>query len=731
MPRKSWIKLAQTRRAEIARHVLHPSDARPPVARSSRTQTGEPQSHQSRGNGTLTRWAGSTDDLDPELASFCQRFDLEPQVQDFESDGDGDDAPGPDTDHDPSDGPEISEQSELEHFSAVLQHAQQIAVQLEEEKERSRKRKTPKYYNGKSLRTSYRHKKARLQLAEKGFIGVFEYIDLQNHTGAKRGSNGASDLTQKPSAKERPLPEEEEESSPEDGAMEADTSAAAATSAGMTATSAASTSVTAASTAPTRMTATSTMPARVTAASTTPASTTPTSVTTASVMPTNVTAASATPASASVTALSMTAASTTAARMTLASATPTNVTAPSTIPASAMPTSVTAASATLAPASAMTTSVTAPGATAPNVVATIMTSLNAAAPNTAGMNVDVAVEAMEVEVEVEAATFDAAEDRAVEVVKSHPNGPQDDNWRVSKGVGDDASLKIVERSVEVSSEDVSDNDNGEGLDDHTDNPIHAEARRAINAMLEDLRAEREMGSTGGDPPSAADWALNLWNDCAALRTACVKLADKCKDKSLGVIFRAWIMAMVGVLNLYLDSGLSYTWRNASLVVAKARGQGLTHARNLRKWILDFVQGGHLPLHRGGQARWTDQSNGAVRDDSDDESDDGCVDFSCEIGELRLADNYYDGGNTKLKTWFTGIRRDPLKHARRVVRLFRASDKRKQDFFQHIHDGNKNAWFASKVNGERVCIQVTTKELLRDVKTRWDLTYKMLERLRKL
>ncbi|KAH9039781.1 hypothetical protein EDB85DRAFT_1887197 [Lactarius pseudohatsudake] len=590
MPRKSWIKLAQTHRAEIARHVLHPSDTRPPVARSSHTQT------------------GSTDDLDPELASFCQRFDLEPQVQDFESDGDGDNAPGPDTDHDPSDGPEISEQSELEHFSAVLQRAQQIAVQLEEEKERSRKRKTPKHYNRKSLRTSYRHKKARLQLAEKGFIGVFEYIDLQNHTGAKRGSNGASDLTQKPSAKERPLPEEEEESSPEDGAMEADTSAAAATSAGVTATSAASTSVTAASTAPTCVTAASTMPVHVTAASTTPASVTPTSVTTASAMPTNVTAASATPASASVMALSMTAASTTAASttaasMTPASATPTNVTALSTIPASAMPTSVMAASATLAPASVMTTSVTAPGATAPNIVATITTSLNAAAPNMAGTNVDVAVEAMEVEVEVEAATFDAAEDRAVEVVKSHPNGPQDDNWRVLKGVGDDASLEIVERSVEVLSEDVSDNDKGEGLDDHTDNPIHAEARRAVNAMLEDLRAEREMGSTGGDPPSAADWALNLWNDRAALRTACVKLADKCKDKSLGVIFRAQIMAMVGVLNLYLDSGLSYTWRNASLVVAKARGQGLTHARNLRKWILDFVQGGHLPLHCGGQARW--------------------------------------------------------------------------------------------------------------------------------
>ena len=127
----------------------------------------------------------------------------------------------------------------------------------------------------------------------------------------------------------------------------------------------------------------------------------------------------------------------------------------------------------------------------------------------------------------------------------------------------------------------------------------------------------------------------------------------------------------------------------------------------------------------------DWSNCAVDDDSDDESDDGLVDFSREIGELRLTDDYYDGGNAKLKTWFASIKRDPLKRARRLVRLFRASDERKRDFTQHIHDGNNNGWFFSKINGERVRVQVTTKELLRDVKTRWDSTYKMLERLRKL
>src|SRR6266702_3905761 len=281
MHRKSRITQARACRAEIARHVLHPLGAIPPVAEIGRIEEGE-QSHQSgrsRCKGTLTQWTGtnSREDLDLKLASFCQRFDLEPQVQDFESDTDGDDAHGSDADQEPSDGPEIAEQSELEHFSAVLQHAQQIAIQLEKEKERSRKRKTPRRYTGKSLKTSYWHKRARLQLAEKGFLGVFEYISLQKHARAQKASNGASDLTQEPSAKEGPVPEEEEEEeegpvpeeeeeeSLDDGAVDADISAAVAMSASVTAASATSASVTAASTTPASVTAASAMTASVTA----------------------------------------------------------------------------------------------------------------------------------------------------------------------------------------------------------------------------------------------------------------------------------------------------------------------------------------------------------------------------------------------------------------------------------------------------------------------------------
>ena len=54
--------------------------------------------------------------------------------------------------------------------------------------------------------------------------------------------------------------------------------------------------------------------------------------------------------------------------------------------------------------------------------------------------------------------------------------------------------------------------------------------------------------------------------------------------------------MVGVLNLFLDPDLPYTWRKASMIVAKAQGHGSTRARSIRTWVLEFVREGSLPLH---------------------------------------------------------------------------------------------------------------------------------------
>jgi hypothetical protein len=142
------------------------------------------------------------ENLDPELVSFCDRFGLDPQVSDLGNVRGGNDtcgSEGPDAD---PDGPDITKQLELEHFTAVLQCAQQVAIQLKKDKLKSRKRKTPRQYTGNSLRTLHRHKKARIQLSEKGFLGVFEYLELQKHRMARASNGATSNLAKGPSAKE-------------------------------------------------------------------------------------------------------------------------------------------------------------------------------------------------------------------------------------------------------------------------------------------------------------------------------------------------------------------------------------------------------------------------------------------------------------------------------------------------------------------------------------------------
>ena len=69
-----------------------------------------------------------------------------------------------------------------------------------------------------------------------------------------------------------------------------------------------------------------------------------------------------------------------------------------------------------------------------------------------------------------------------------------------------------------------------------------------------------------------------------------------KDVKIDVTFRARITAMVGTLNLYLDPEMSYTWRQASVVVAKLQGKGVRHAQTIRQWIHQFINHGKLPVH---------------------------------------------------------------------------------------------------------------------------------------
>lgn len=119
-------------------------------------------------------------------------------------------------------------------------------------------------------------------------------------------------------------------------------------------------------------------------------------------------------------------------------------------------------------------------------------------------------------------------------------------------------------------------------------------QRAIQVLLENLRHGH--APPDESPPTPANSALDLLYDHAVLSRAQETLLQQSQDKLLDVVFQACICAMIGVLNLFLDPDLPYTWRKASIVVAKAQGHGPSRARCIRKWILDFVWEGKFPLH---------------------------------------------------------------------------------------------------------------------------------------
>jgi len=117
------------------------------------------------------------------------------------------------------------------------------------------------------------------------------------------------------------------------------------------------------------------------------------------------------------------------------------------------------------------------------------------------------------------------------------------------------------------------------------------------------------------------------------------------------------------------------------------------------------------------------------DDYDGETD-GDFGYDRDIEDWEPALLYDDRADSSIKTWFGGLRRDPLKRACRLIRFFRSSDQRRTDFLKFIVEGNQKEWFY-RINkdGKRELANVPAKEFLRDVKTRWDSVYKMLQRLR--
>jgi hypothetical protein len=115
----------------------------------------------------------------------------------------------------------------------------------------------------------------------------------------------------------------------------------------------------------------------------------------------------------------------------------------------------------------------------------------------------------------------------------------------------------------------------------------------INALLRNLQ--------DNGPVAASEAALNLlsYRDFPKLQRAQAGLTVKSRDKKIDVVFRSRINAMAATLNLYLDPELSYTWRQASNLAARAAGKSLKFARKIREWIHSYLHHQKLPMHRYG------------------------------------------------------------------------------------------------------------------------------------
>jgi hypothetical protein len=85
--------------------------------------------------------------------------------------------------------------------------------------------------------------------------------------------------------------------------------------------------------------------------------------------------------------------------------------------------------------------------------------------------------------------------------------------------------------------------------------------------------------------------------------------------------------------------------------------------------------------------------------------------------------------TEPTTYNDAIARDVISHARTAVRVIRGSGMRRDAFDELIVNGNLKGWF--KAGQPPKTVQLKNVQLLRDVQSRWDSEFLMLNRLREL
>ena len=88
-------------------------------------------------------------------------------------------------------------------------------------------------------------------------------------------------------------------------------------------------------------------------------------------------------------------------------------------------------------------------------------------------------------------------------------------------------------------------------------------------------------------------------------------------------------------------------------------------------------------------------------------------------------------NSPDQSYDDAVARDPIALGRNVVRVIRASGTRRNTFNELIETGNARGWFVVGQPPNQKTITLEPKQLLRDVCTRWDSVYQMLNRLREM
>jgi hypothetical protein len=155
----------------------------------------------------------------------------------------------------------------------------------------------------------------------------------------------------------------------------------------------------------------------------------------------------------------------------------------------------------------------------------------------------------------------------------------------------------------MESEESTGDDNDSGARDYarqgtSENGTDDKERHTTHKHFEVLRQEvlAQQDISKGIPGST----LQILDDQPKLREASAQLAKEAKRGSLDVIVQSHIQSMIGLLNLYTDENLVYSWKKTLEIVAKMQQCGTNHARCIRKWVMAFLKQGNLPFH---QLKW--------------------------------------------------------------------------------------------------------------------------------